>query len=1062
MRIVLNVRCSFPLIICCLLLIPAKVWGQLPPNQPEQDCINALPVCQNIFDQTNSYTGEGLNPNEINNGFGASCLATAEVNDVWYIFTVQTGGDLCFSITPNNANDDYDWAVYDLTNNDCSDIFFNPLLEVSCNFSLNLGCGGVTGPNGNTNGQCADENEACIPVQAGETYVVNVSNFSSSNSGYRLDFSASTAQIFDDIPPEMDNVVQECNSNQISLSFSENVVCSTVEPTDFVLTGPGGPYTISQINGTNCDDGGTFESQFLLEVSPPLSASGTYSLSLTGEVLDNCSNVAVQEDIDFAVIVDPVGINVTSDSICLGETTTLSTTLGNDPNYTITWNPGNQSIPFLDVAPTVTTVYTVEVVNNVLGCNVFSGQVEVFVKPIPTSDFTLDAAQICALDTLTVTYTGNASPDATYNWDFDGGRIISGLREGPYQLTWDAANTPTIRLTVSENGCDGLETQSGITVNGLPEAIVDLPTSVCVGSESVFQYGGNASPQATYAWTFDDGVITSNGGLANGPGPHTIDWSTPGLKTITMEVTDNGCSNQFLTDAFEINPQPFAQIAPIEDQCQNDNLFLLRYSGGSTVVSYDWDFGDGQGSVAEAPNHRYTNSGDQVVTLIIEDNNGCLDTAAAAFFVHPEPQADFTVDPACEAAEVVFNDQSTAPAGYLLSRYQWDFGDGTAAVLQNPQKVYNQSGAYTVSLEVATDAGCVATQTQDLTIFPAPDVSFLVEEACDGQPALFTNQSTITSVSGDVIQSVTWNWGDGTSTDNQDTPTHLFPGAGTYIVGLTAISDKGCQSTGSQTVNVFNTPAIPDVRGDTVCFGEVAVLRVANLEEGSAVSWFEDSLGQTPFATGRVIITDPIVSPLTYFVDVVSAEGCSQESRTAVPLGVFPIAQGGIFASDSVIDLPNAVVTFGLDGGIQGDTYSWSFGDGGSSISDAPVHQYQFPGRYNVNVKIVDINGCAYDFSTVVEVRKFSALFVPSAFTPNSDGINDEFYVGHELLRQFTIQIYNRLGNLVFESDEMDFRWDGRDTKGKMVPEGVYIFNATGQDIDGVLFKESGTITVIK
>src|SRR5574337_507039 len=105
-------------------------YAQVPTNQ---DCLDAIPICQNVYSTTVSYSGEGNYPNEINNS--SSCLGSGELNDVWYTFTVQQSGNLNFTITPNNSADDYDWAVYNLTNNNCSDIFTNPALEVSCNYS---------------------------------------------------------------------------------------------------------------------------------------------------------------------------------------------------------------------------------------------------------------------------------------------------------------------------------------------------------------------------------------------------------------------------------------------------------------------------------------------------------------------------------------------------------------------------------------------------------------------------------------------------------------------------------------------------------------------------------------------------------------------------------------------------------------------------------------------------------------------------------------------------------------------------------------------------------------
>ena len=106
------------------------------------DCLGAVPICTNFYACATQANGQGALPNEIN--AANSCLLSGERNGCWYTFTVQTSGNLNFTITPIN-NDDYDWALYNLSNATCSQIFSNPALEVSCNYS---GTPGPTGPNG--------------------------------------------------------------------------------------------------------------------------------------------------------------------------------------------------------------------------------------------------------------------------------------------------------------------------------------------------------------------------------------------------------------------------------------------------------------------------------------------------------------------------------------------------------------------------------------------------------------------------------------------------------------------------------------------------------------------------------------------------------------------------------------------------------------------------------------------------------------------------------------------------------------------------------------------------
>lgn len=121
------------------------ICASIPPPPNEQDCPAAIPICQNVYHTNASYSGWGNIANEID--ASTSCLASGEKNDVWYTFTVSASGNLNFTITPNNFTEDYDWAVYNLTNNTCADIFSNSAIDVSCNFSAE---GGYTGPTGGT------------------------------------------------------------------------------------------------------------------------------------------------------------------------------------------------------------------------------------------------------------------------------------------------------------------------------------------------------------------------------------------------------------------------------------------------------------------------------------------------------------------------------------------------------------------------------------------------------------------------------------------------------------------------------------------------------------------------------------------------------------------------------------------------------------------------------------------------------------------------------------------------------------------------------------------------
>jgi hypothetical protein len=170
-----------------LLLFPLLLLAiTLNAQAPEQDCVNAIPICGLVYNQPNVYIGSGNVPLEINSS--TSCMGAGELNAVWYKLIVTSPGNLSFTLCPLSPTDDYDWGVYNLTSNQCVDIATNVSLEVSCDFSGSLTSNGCTGPNGGANSQ----DEPVIPVNTNSIYYICVTNFSSTQSGYTLDFSAST------------------------------------------------------------------------------------------------------------------------------------------------------------------------------------------------------------------------------------------------------------------------------------------------------------------------------------------------------------------------------------------------------------------------------------------------------------------------------------------------------------------------------------------------------------------------------------------------------------------------------------------------------------------------------------------------------------------------------------------------------------------------------------------------------------------------------------------------------------------------------------------------------
>gem|GEM_PF-234008 len=225
------------------------------PVPTEQDCLGANDVCENVYVQESYPPAAGNFPVTLPPG---SCLDNAQ-NVIWYTFTVQEAGNLSFSLTPESATDDYDWALFDLSNASCEDISSSPELIVSCNsFGLfgesgptgistsNGGIGNVNGP-GDLNGPPFN---ADYPVLAGQTFALLVQNWTGSFDGYTLDFSETTAGIFYPGGPDITSITPHCN--WIDIVFSEPVSCDSLDSGDFLIQSESTVYVVDSLL-SDCD-----------------------------------------------------------------------------------------------------------------------------------------------------------------------------------------------------------------------------------------------------------------------------------------------------------------------------------------------------------------------------------------------------------------------------------------------------------------------------------------------------------------------------------------------------------------------------------------------------------------------------------------------------------------------------------------------------------------------------------------------------------------------------------------------------------------------------------------
>jgi gliding motility-associated-like protein len=315
--------------------------------QSVSDCNGAIQICQDVYSETSSTTTSGqlFEPT-------GSCNQGVETSSMWYTFTVTQTGNMGFILSPNNVNDDYDWGMFNITNGGCAGISSGTSPEVSCNsygLFFNSGSTGISSSNGgtgNSNGP-GDINgpafNSDLSVTAGQTYALVVMNWSNSPNGYTIDFSNSSASLYDNVAPTVTSIAASCSTPGIQITFSENLVTTSIQNSDFLITGPNGNITINSVTLGSPNAPGN-SNITLIPATSPLPA-GDYTLSLTsnaGFVNDPCGNSAVG-DFTFTVAPNLTTIDLGPDLIICPDSSANLIASGNFTSVQWTGGPSSSN-----------------------------------------------------------------------------------------------------------------------------------------------------------------------------------------------------------------------------------------------------------------------------------------------------------------------------------------------------------------------------------------------------------------------------------------------------------------------------------------------------------------------------------------------------------------------------------------------------------------------------------------------------------------------------------------------------------------------------------------------
>lgn len=690
--------------------------------------------------------------------------------------------------------------------------------------------------------------------------------------------------------------------------------------------------------------------------------TGVYQVNLAIESTIGCPHTVTKD-----VYVSPYPLAMfTADTICTGNPTSFS-----DNSYTpaadslVTWywqfgdgttaTNQNTAHTYADSGH-----YNVQlVVNSSIGCS-DSLTNTVYVSPYPVALFTADTACLGAPTTFTgLSYTAAIDSIISWQWDFGDGN--TSLLQNPVHSYGTSGNFTVVLIAGSSLGCNDTLV-ADIYVSPLPQALFAGDT-VCTGVHTTFTDLSSTTATdsiTSWVWDFGDGQSSS----VQHP---THLYGDTGIYPVTLIVnTSLGCTDTIINDVYN-SPMPVA-VFTADTAClgQNTTFTDLSYTPAQdTIISWHWDFGNGNASATKHPNHIYADTGHYNVTLIVQSGIGCTDTVENTIYVSPYPHALFTADTACLGATTSFTGFSYTDALDSIISWVWDFGDGTTDSLANPTHTYITSGVFNAALIVTSSIGCSDTLQQDIYVSPPPVIVFSVDSACRGYVSTFTDLTSI--VLPDSAVSWQWYFGDGDSSAAQN-PTHIYPDTGHYAVSFSMVTAIGCVSNATGDAYVKPHP-VADFLVNPTCSGFTTVFTDQSLAAPNdlLVSWYWD------FGDGS---NSALQSPLhtysdtgTYSVMLVAEGllGCSDtifHDVHIIPLPVPDFEALAVCYGDSTVFVD---LTDGLSYPATG--WLWDFGDGTTDTVQNPVHLYTQPGIYNVQMIVTNTFNCSDSISRNVTVH---------------------------------------------------------------------------------------------
>ncbi|SFT83547.1 gliding motility-associated C-terminal domain-containing protein, partial [Lishizhenia tianjinensis] len=751
------------------------------------------------------------------------------------------------------------------------------------------------------------------------------------------------------------------------------------------------------------------------------------------------SNVAAE----FSWFVSIDNPNVSGESI-----STSTNTLIND--YLINNSNTNQVVVY--------SVFPVSTEGNCIG---EAQPLVVTVKP-PIELISSDSLAVCSNTPLNLHLVANTN--VNFSWYADpsvdilnettsvvNGDIIDDILENlvnfPQEVIYHVIATSTV------NGCSSPIIPVSVFVNPIP-TVDPLTDTIFCHNEIVAPISFNGPVNGSiYTWTSSNtstGLYLQND-INSLPG-FTANNTSGSINTSTINVLPSfsnfGTTCYGSSTSFNLQVLPQTDVSPLLDIeiCDNNNVVQITPSSSIASTQFNWsnsntDVGLNANGIGHVPAFVATNTSinDIISTVTITPsfvlNNHSCDGVAVDYTitVHPSPKVLNTDIEICseQSTDILLN--ATLP-----SQFEWiatptpNVYNETSFPLQNnsyinDNLVNNTLTSHVVEYTVTATSnlnGCIGPDsTLEVTVHPLPIVGLeiITDPICEQSPVAFQNNSI-----GNL--DFMWYFGDGDSSFLVN-PTHIYDSMGVFNLSLHALNPlNGCTNEIDTIVSILPIPNAEFIISDSI---GCDVLNVLFTAEETQPSWnyqwyFGDLDSSAQFGLAGYQFTEIGCHDIS--LTVTDITGCASNNTMINGVCLYKTPIASIYIDNSTISTFDPTVQF-INQSLYATSYVWDFGDGSSSIVEHPVHTYPDYGQnYTIILTASNEIGCSDTTQKTITIKEDLILYVPNTFTPNADDFNNVF---KPILAQgydqhtYNLKIYNRWGELVFESNKPTIGWNG-------------------------------------